>query len=1155
MARAVCIGVVPLMLVIACGDNDGSTQDVGSASMFCTVDDDCDDGLFCTGIERCDPSDTASDEQGCVVDSPVCLTSQVCDEASDACRTLCGETTDADGDGHDAMVCGGDDCDDADSDRYPGHAEVCDADGIDEDCDPSTVAGSDGDMDGDGVIAFTCCNGSRCGDDCDDSAASVAPGAAEICNGVDEDCDGLIDEGVFEVVYTDADGDGFGDPSRSHELPCIDDSAFVADSSDCDDQNAAVHPGADELCDGRDTDCDGTQEIDRDGDGHYAPEAMCAGGPLARDDCDDALASTHGQALELCNGLDDDCDGTRDEREDTDARCTASLDNGVGICTGGACVLSDCARGFENCDTDLRNGCETQVASDETNCGACGIACPLASECVDGMCVVATKPIGITLGMDHACSLLEGGNVACWGDSSAGQIGDGVFGGPRRRPSMMLNISDAVDIAASRSETCVVRRSGEVFCTGGSNLGRDDINGTAIPVAAVGIDDALQTRGAICAGERHFCVIRSGGAVWCWGRGWGVGTGVREPNVELPIASLLEANATQLACGRDYTCARMENGTVECFGNGPSGELGDGVAGAGGPVSVLDADTGTPLAGVSRVESAGNHNCAITDSGIRCWGANEYGQAPTTDLVPCQVGTILSTCSLRAAPLNLGAYTLPQPIDIAVADGGTCIVHVGNLVRGGVCQGSGCVVCFGAPTLVGAGSSSSLGDVLFLHDAVEIMGGYTGVESGVPTVFLPGYFCARTARGDISCWGNASSPSSSGRLGDGLAESSLYPASVRGILPPSQLRGQSCASRADGTLLCAGDNDTFQLGYATRSAFAYRRAAVSNVVDFDQSRHTCAVHLDGTVSCWGANEAGQLGDGVADHGHNCSQVRGQVLDCSPDPVEVLELTEPARLVATGDHHSCTVDDSESVHCWGGNEHGQLGDGSTEPRETPSWVAAAGPTIQLAAGFAFTCARDAAGVVRCWGSDAAGQLGDGTNAVAPGEVTVVDGLSDAIDVAAGYLHACAVRGTGDVLCWGANTQGQLGDGRAGHGTCPPPAAGDCSLSPVRVVGLRNAVEVGAGFHHSCARIETGEIFCWGDNSEGQLGDETNDFSSRPRVAVHGVLNARSLTVGNRHACAITVGGETLCWGSNDDGELGIADQFINASTRAIPPRGL
>ena len=176
------------------GPPDSGTPD--SAVPRCSAASDCDDGEFCDGVERCAPSEATADTHGCVAGTAACMAGATCHEAEDRCVATCA---DADGDSFTDAACGGNDCDDADPGRYPGATEVCDPAGKDEDCDGATYGYRD--LDGDGYPDGRCCNGVNCGTDCDDMRPGVNPGVPEVCNAVDDDCDGEVDEGVLRSFY------------------------------------------------------------------------------------------------------------------------------------------------------------------------------------------------------------------------------------------------------------------------------------------------------------------------------------------------------------------------------------------------------------------------------------------------------------------------------------------------------------------------------------------------------------------------------------------------------------------------------------------------------------------------------------------------------------------------------------------------------------------------------------------------------------------------------------------------------------------------------------------------------------------------------------------------------------------------------------------
>lgn len=214
-----------------------------------------------------------------------------------------GVCADGDGDGARATSCGGTDCDDTNPDVFPGQTEVCDAANVDDDCDPTTFGVRD--ADGDGYPSSACCNADgatmHCGSDCDDTRPGVHADAPEVCNGIDDDCDLAIDEGVLRTFHVDADGDGYGCDCATVMMACNPPTGYVESATDCDDSVRGVHPGAAGVCD-----CTAAATYDADHDG-FASDA-CGGGP----DCNDMAAGIHPGVVETCDGVDQDCDGFTD---------------------------------------------------------------------------------------------------------------------------------------------------------------------------------------------------------------------------------------------------------------------------------------------------------------------------------------------------------------------------------------------------------------------------------------------------------------------------------------------------------------------------------------------------------------------------------------------------------------------------------------------------------------------------------------------------------------------------------------------------------------------------------------------------------------------------------------------------------------------------
>ena len=281
--------------------------------------------------------------------------------------------------------------------------------------------------------------------------------------------------------------------------------------------------------------------------------------------------------------------------------------------------------------------------------------------------------------------------------------------------------------------------------------------------------------------------------------------------------------------------------------------------------------------------------------------------------------------------------------------------------------------------------------------------------------------------------------------------------------------------------------------------------------------HSCAILTTGQVVCWGGNFYGELGNGTNTP--------------STTPVPVTGLGDAVAISANGEFTTCAIRAGGQAVCWGKNISGQIGDGTKLDRNVPTAVTGLNDAVSISSGPYHTCAIRVSEQAVCWGDNEHGELGDNSTAehLTPVDVT---GLSDARNIAAGENHTCAARDGGQALCWGYPVNGVLG---LGSGVVdvkvPTPVKG-----PGGTGNLEEVVELVGGSTHSCARQESGQMYCWGDNYFGRLGNDSTENTNVP-VAVDGMSDAKFISAGYASSCAIRESGQALCWGSNANSRLG------------------
>lgn len=826
----------------------------------CVTQSDCDDHMFCNGVERCDATASGADARGCVHAAAPCSSGMVCQESTDTC-VGCGTTRDGDGDGVDSVACGGTDCDDNDPNRLPGNTETCDTMNHDEDCDPTTVGQRD--LDGDGETSSTCCNpasGSAapvCGTDCNDTSIAQRSGQVEFCDTIDNDCDTVVDEMTAAVDwYPDADGDGFGAVGGTPTNSC----APVANSSllatDCDDTNSHISRVAPEVCDGVDQDCNGL--VDDGLTGCVTP--MDAGMP------GDGSVSTDDAAASIDAAL-------------------PPTDSGPPSADSGPPVFDDAFSGPD--DAGFASMCTL----------------PMTGPYSGGSFVVNA---------DGSCQFTSGTGLFDW-SWEPGMVGVAAYpyvGSPDGR---IVSVTQAVPLTSSgrlavRSDVDVTLRvevSGVVY----DLVIR--ISSSSITISSLSVCDPAG------APMPYYQDIDGDGA----GAGAAAGSAVCAPPVGYSFRGddcdeFADDNSPafiELCNGNDNDCSGVADDaspSVMCPGR-PNTIMActSGVCGVGGCVATYSSCEGasdpsgdgceTETGGTNALDCGGcDLQCAGTCAGGTCtladgaWvsveGEPQYGACAvrTTGAVACWGYSV---------PLgSFGSTTVDVPFPVPGMAGIVQVAHGYDHVCGR--RADGHVLCWGGGEPAGAPSGTRFDvatEIASITDAVEI-------AAGANTT------CVRRSGGGILCWGR----DVLGRTG---ATATEVPTAVTGIVDAVSIdvtAANACVARTGGGVLCWGHNTSGQVGDGTTTNHDTPRT-VSGVTGatrvFLGDAYACAIRAGGALSCWGADDNGQLGDVGA-----AGAISG--------PVTVPGLANVTD-VATNQSAACARLSSGATYCWGGSGFG------------------------------------------------------------------------------------------------------------------------------------------------------------------------------------------------------------------------------------------
>ncbi len=968
--------------------------------------------------------------------------------------------------------------------------------------------------------------------------------------------------------------------------PFIDDLAVldIACKNDafCDDDNVCTK----NTCDVKTGDCKSTP----------VPKVACDDGKICtiKDTCDDkGKCIGGGGKCDDGNGCtDDSCDsktGACTKKNNTKAcddgdKCSdGDVCDGAGTCKaaagakcddGNACTTDSCDKGtglckhakVDNCapkckaDADCHDGdpctadkCDVAKGTCSNAPGNAGQVCGIAATCDAGQCKPATAGWAVRIsghpqGYFH-CALLADKTVACWGRNDQGQLGNGKtnFSG-EKAPVAVVDLKAVTDVAVGYRHACALLDTKKVVCWGdggsgqlGDGLSKD----SSKPVAVKGLAGVK----AITMGGYFGCALLDGGTVRCWGANYDgqLGTGDKLLAKE-PVAVKGLSAVTALTAGMYGTCALRVDGSVWCWG----ANVYRNVAASKVSDDVLQPTKRAGLGLMSNFDLGDGHGCGVGKDGqLRCVGRNNYGQSGTgkastatsseVRMVKGAAGAVVYSGGYYHGAANLAdglAMAWGGNLDGQLGDGTKThrfapvlmkyvkdIIQVeGSRNRTCVLRKDGSVWCTGDAVYYALGNGSTLDKTTL----VKVNGGGCKADADCAN----GNKCLVAKCDSGACKITNAATGESCDDGDLCSvEDKCASGGVCTAKPKDCADNDACTvnpvcnagkcSQADKVNCDDGDACTkdacdTKTGACSHTAIGGCTKKCTKAADCD----------DGSICTKDACEAGACKHSPAAEaaicavGSTCSSGT-----CKP----VTKGWAKSLAVNSYGYFACAITHDKKVVCWGRNDQGQIGVGTTTNAKTPMEVKGLTDVVQLAAGYRHVCALLAGGGVKCWGDNADGQLGTGnkTDAKLPVDVK---GLGAIQSLSAGNYHTCAVGLDSTVKCWGRNSDGQLGNGVASFTDV---------TAPTPVKNLVNVVEVQAGAYHNCTRTKSGAVWCWGRNLYYETAEGSTADQPTP-VEYKGLAGATGLDVGYDHTC-VTAADGVRCVGSNTYGQIGTGDK--------------
>ena len=700
----------------------------------------------------------------------------------------------------------------------------------------------------------------------------------------------------------------------------------------------------------------------------------------------------------------------------------------------------------------------------------------------------------ISAGLLHSVAIDKNGRVWAWGDNGFAQIGDNSITQRNTPVSILGAVKTFCQISGGGYHSLAIDKNGRAWAWGFNTTGVLGDNSVASRQTPVCVCGAIKTFCKISAGNNHSLAIDKNGRAWAWGTNT---TGVLGDNTttsRLTPVSVLGAVKTfcQISAGATHSLAIDKNGKTWAWGATSTGQTGIGSPGIYSPVSVLGA-----IKTFCQVSCA-NWSIAIDKNGRAWgWGVNDSGY----------VGDNTTVSKLTPVSVLGAVKTFCQ---IATGNGNSLAIDK---------NGRAWAWGFNSTGQIGDNSVTSKLTPVSVLGAVKT---FCKISGGGASSY------AIDKNGRLWAWGS----NSIGELGDNTTVSKLTPVSVLGAVKTfCQIYGGTSHCLAldkNGRAWAWGSGASGGLGDNTTVSKLTPVSVLGAVKTFCQiaagNGFSYAIDKNGRAWAWGSNTGGQLGT-------------GSVISVYT-PISITGVLKTFCKISTGDGYSLAIDKNGRAWAWGFNTNGQLGDNSVTSRASPVSVLGAVKTFCKITGggangtpAAFSLAIDKNGRLWSWGANTTGQLGINSTVTQRTPVSVLGAVKTFCEISNGPNQgfALAIDKNGRLWSWGVNGNGQLGDNTS-----------TSRLTPVSVLGaVKTFCKVSAGGFHSLAIDKNGRLWAWGNNSNGQLGNNTSGTTSvaTPISVLGAVKTFCHIAGGNSQTIAIDKNGQAWGWGFNGSGQTG------------------